>query len=78
MSRIEHRSRPGLLARLAYWIVRRRLGQVPEPMEVIAHHEQVFLGYVLFERGLDRAKRVSARLKGLAQLKAAALVGCPF
>ncbi len=30
------------------------------------------------EFALGRARRVDARLKALAELKAAALVGCPF
>jgi hypothetical protein len=31
-----------------------------------------------YEFALGRARRVDARLKALAGLKAAALVGCPF
>ncbi len=68
----------GLLGRFAYWFARRRFGKVPEPLTVVAHHAWLSRGYVLFELALDRSRLVDQRLKALAQLKAATLVGCPF
>jgi alkylhydroperoxidase family enzyme len=53
-------------------------GKVPEPLAVAAHHPWIFRGYTSYEFALGRARRVDARLKALAELKAAALVGCPF
>jgi hypothetical protein len=70
--------RAGLLARFAYRLARRMFGKVPEPMTVAAHHGTIFRGYVGYEFFLGRARLVDARLKALASLKAAALVGCPF
>jgi hypothetical protein len=68
----------GPLGRFAYWFARRRFGKVPEPLTVVAHHGWLSRGYVLFELAFDRARLVDPRLKALAQLKAATLVGCPF
>jgi hypothetical protein len=68
----------GPLARLVYWLARRRLGSVPEPLRILAHHPTILRGYGAFEQALGRAGRVETRLKLLAQLKAGARVGCPF
>jgi hypothetical protein len=80
MARIEGvpAARAGLFTRLAYWISRRMLGKVPEPLAVTAHHPWVFRAYGGFEWALRKATRVDPKLKALAQLKGAALVGCPF
>jgi hypothetical protein len=80
MARIEgvEPRRAGWLTRLAFWMARRRVGRLPEPMAVSARHPWVFRAYGAFEYGLDRARRVEGRLKALASLKAATLVGCPF
>lgn len=64
--------------RFAYWLARRRFGKVPEPLTVVAHHSRLSKGYAAFELALDRSRLVDERLKALAQLKAAALIGCPF
>jgi hypothetical protein len=80
MARIEgvpaHRA--GIMQRFAYWYARRRVGKVPEPMTVKAHHPWIFRGYGAYEFALERSRRVEEKMKALAALKAAALVGCPF
>ena len=80
MSRI-----PGVAAKkatfftkIAYWFSKRRVGKVVEPLTVTAHHPMILRGYGAYEFYLDRARLVDTRLKALASLKAAALVGCPF
>jgi hypothetical protein len=80
MTRIEGvpRRRAGLFVRFAYWLAKRRLGKVPEPINITAHHPWIFRGYGAYEMTLERARLVDARLKTLASLKAAALIGCPF
>jgi hypothetical protein len=72
------RSRAGLVVRLAYRFAERMFGKVPEPLTVAAHHAWIFRAYAGYEFALGRARRVEPRLKALAGLKAAALVGCPF
>jgi hypothetical protein len=66
------------LVRLAYRMARRRVGKVPEPIMVTAHSPWIFRGMGAFELALERARRVDPKLKALAGIKAAALVGCPF
>ena len=80
MARIEGvpAERAGVLVRLAYWMCRRMLGKVAEPLTVSAHNPWVFRAYGGFEWAMGKATRVDPKLKALAQLKAAALVGCPF
>ncbi len=80
MARIEGitEGKAGLLARLAYWLARRRVGKVPEPLRVYARHTWLLNGYGAFEYALERSRLVEERLKLLAQIKAATLVGCPF
>ena len=80
MARIEGVSdqKAGLVVRLAYWYLRRRFRQVPEPVRVVAHHPKLFRAYLRFELAFERSRLVDARLKGLAQIKAATLIGCPF
>ena len=70
--------RAGPLQRFAYWYAKRRVGKVPEPVAVAAHHPWIFRGYGAYELCLERARRIDEKLKALAQLKAAALVGCPY
>ena len=80
MARIEGLPKPkaSLATRFAYWYSRRRYGKVPEPLTIVAHHPWIRRGYGAYEFALDRARRVDVRLKALASLKAATLIGCPF
>ncbi len=80
MARIEGVSRHNArwTTRFAYWFGRRRVGRVPEPLRIVAHHPWIERAAGAFELALDRSRRVDARLKGLAEIKAAALIGCPF
>lgn len=72
----------GLLRRLfvglVYSLTRRRLGRVIMPVQVTAHHSKLFWGYVQMEQSQMGSKLVDAKLKGLAELRVATLVGCPF
>ncbi len=63
---------------LVYWLTRRRLGRVIMPVQVTAHHGKIFWGYLQMEQSQMSSKLLDAKLKGLAQLRVATLVGCPF
>jgi 4-carboxymuconolactone decarboxylase len=78
MSRIKGPRRPGPFARVAYWMSKRDYGQVPEPLEIAAHHPGLLRGYGMFEWETGRAGSVDEKLKDLAMLKAAALIGCEW
>jgi hypothetical protein len=64
--------------RAAYAAAEARYGVVPASMTVKAHHPEIFQANLGFEVGLARAHRVEGALVALAEVKAAALVGCPF
>ena len=72
----------GLLRRLyvgiVYSITRKRLGRVIMPLQVTAHHGPIFWGYTQMEQGQMSSKLVDHKLKGLAELRVATRVGCPF
>ncbi|HYM76593.1 MAG TPA: hypothetical protein VE377_11500 [Candidatus Dormibacteraeota bacterium] len=63
---------------LVYYLTRRRLGHVIMPIQVTAHHPKLFWGYIQMEQSQMGSKRVESKLKGLAELRVATLVGCPF
>jgi hypothetical protein len=70
--------RASAIAQDFYQKAERAIGNVPEPLRVTAHSEAILQAYMGYERFLARAGRVETRLKSLANLKTAALVGCPF
>jgi len=80
MARIEGvpAGRAGLLVRIAYWMSRRMVGKVPEPLAVTAHHGWIFRAYGAYEYALAKARLVEPKIKALAGVKAAAQIGCPF
>lgn len=67
-----------LFVSLVYFLTRRRLGRVIMPIQVTAHHGKVFWGYLQMEQSQMGSKLVDPKLKGLAELRVATLVGCPF
>jgi len=63
---------------LTYSLTRHRLGRVIMPVQITAHHPTILWGYGQMEQSQAASKLVDARLKGLAELRVATLVGCPF
>lgn len=78
MARLQAPKRPGPFARVAYWMSRRDFGKLPEPVELRAHHPGLLRGDRALEWEMHRASAVDVRLKELAWIKAAALVGCEW
>jgi AhpD family alkylhydroperoxidase len=80
MAHIEPRpaSGSGLFVRLVYFIARLRLGRVPVPIGIMAYQRVLLLAVALFETLFERGKALTPRLKALATLKAATVVGCRF
>lgn len=76
------RNQGGLIGRtfvrIVYSLTRRRLGHVIMPVQVTAHHPKLLWGYGQMEQSQMGSKLVDHRLKGLAELRVATLVGCPF
>jgi hypothetical protein len=48
------------------------------PIQVTAHHPKILWGYGQMEQSQMGSKLVDHKLKGLAELRVATLVGCPF
>jgi hypothetical protein len=67
-----------LFRRIVYSLTKKKLGHVVMPVQVTAHHPKIFWGYGQMEQSQSSSKLVDAKLKGLAQLRVATLVGCPF
>jgi hypothetical protein len=84
MARIEgaKSNQGGLLRRLfvsiVYSLTKRKVGRIVMPVQVTAHHPKILWGYGQMEQALLSSRTVNASLKGLAQLRVATLVGCPF
>jgi len=68
----------GWFVRFVYWLVRRKLGRVVLPIKVTAHHPRLLRSLGEMEAGQMAARSVDARLKSLAEVKVATLIGCPF
>jgi hypothetical protein len=67
-----------LFVGIVYFLTQRRLGRVIMPMQVTAHHGKIFWGYIQMEQSQMGSYLVDPKLKGLAELRVATLVGCPF
>lgn len=57
---------------------RKRFGRDLESTGITAHHAPMLAGMGAFEIALERSRKVDARLKALAEVKAALMVGCEF
>ncbi len=57
---------------------RKRLKKDIAPLDTMATHPAVLIPYTQFSLALDKTNLVSAKLKKLAQIRAAKLVECPF
>ena len=73
-----------LLTRALYWLVQRKMrqltgrGQLVESVAITAHHTRLLVALGQMEMGQAAANALPERLKSLASIKAAMLVGCPF
>ena len=66
-----------LFVRFVGWVTRRKLGKNLSSGRIAAHHPRLLFGRSMMEAQLMGARRVDERLKTLASMRAAMLVGCP-
>jgi hypothetical protein len=59
-------------------MARKRLKRDIAPLDTLATHPAVLIPYTRYGLALDKTNLVSAKLKQLAQLRAAKLIECPF
>ncbi len=78
MARIEGvvKEKASLISRALFWAAKRRLGRVSETWRIIAYVPRLHFGRGLFELLLDGSRLVPHRLRRLADVKAAMLIGC--
>ena len=77
--RVQGAPERGPLRRLAYPVVRRKLGgRLPQPIAVAGHHAKIFNAMSTFELLLERSKKVPERYKVLGELRASMVAGCEF
>jgi len=80
MARIQgvEASQAGLFTRFLYWMTRRKVGRVILPFKVTAHQPRLLAAVGGMEMAQHALQTVDAKLKALASIKTATLVGCPF
>jgi len=80
MSRIEglKDDEAGFVFRRIFKAAGKMRGAVPEPLRLMARNSGVMWAAVGFELGIGRAKSLDDKIKALASLKAASMVGCLF
>lgn len=79
MARLEGVTRGGgLLARVAFWLCKRKIGKVIQPVRIHALHSELLMGYGRMEQAQEKARSVDPRLKTLGGVLAAVRIGCPF
>jgi AhpD family alkylhydroperoxidase len=81
MSRLAPAEPHGLdpVRRLTYASAKRMYGRTLEPTRIIAHHRPLLLGYGAVSLAFERfAGSVESRLKNLAMLRTAQLIGCEW
>ena len=79
MARIEgiRKENASLISRILFRAARRRLGRVTEAWQINAYVPRLHFGRGLFELLLDGSRHVPHRLRRLADIKTAMLIGCP-
>ncbi|HEY8199951.1 MAG TPA: carboxymuconolactone decarboxylase family protein [Actinomycetota bacterium] len=78
MARISLDPPQTLSSRIAEWFIRRRFGEVLEPMRIIGHHPQVSRAVGQLEQHAQRWRRMDVKIRDLAEMAAVAKVGCSW
>ena len=80
MARIEgiDGKRANLFTRSFYWMVRRKIGRVPEPLRITAHQPRLLAALGGMEMAQEAMRSVDGVVKALVEIKAAMMIGCPF
>jgi 4-carboxymuconolactone decarboxylase len=78
MTRIAPAPADGLFRKHVYREARKRYDRDLEPIGVMGHHKRLLFGMGGYELAMEKADKVDARLKHLAETKVALMVGCEF
>jgi len=66
------------LARLSFFITKRKMGKVVMPVKVHALSTPLLYGMGQMELSQEKSTKVPITVKMLAQVRTAMLIGCPF
>jgi hypothetical protein len=64
--------------RFVYWMTKRKIGRVITPVKITAHQTRLLRAAGEMEMGQLAMHSVDETLKGLAGIKVAKMIGCPF
>jgi hypothetical protein len=67
-----------LFTRFAYWMTKRQIGRLIEPLKVTALQPRLLWASGQMEYAQHKMHSVEETLKVLASIKVATLIGCPF
>jgi hypothetical protein len=67
-----------LFTRFVYWMTKRQIGRVIEPLKVTALQPRLLRASGQMEYAQRKMHSVDETLKALADIKVATLIGCPF
>lgn len=70
--------RGGPTAWVAFWLSRLKYGSVLEPLRLYAHRPRILRAFLRLYRAVEKSGALPRRLKALAMVRVARLVGCPF
>ena len=68
----------GPFTRFLYWMTKRKVGRVILPFKITAHQPRLLLAVGQMEMSQQALHTLDMKLKALAGIKTATLVGCPF
>ena len=64
--------------RSLYRAARERYGKLPDPLTVMAYNPAVLSAHMKYDENFNRSDVVDKKLKEIAQIKVATLIGCPW
>jgi hypothetical protein len=65
------------IIRLLYWIIRRKTGRLADAWRITAYAPSLLGARGILEIFLERSNLTDQRVRKLAELKTAMLIGCP-
>jgi alkylhydroperoxidase family enzyme len=77
-ARVPQAEMTGIFGAIAKRFVKKKLGQVPEPLGVMWHNRPVLKAFFGFSRKVSKWEACDPQLKSFAHMAAASIVGCSF
>ena len=78
MARISLTPPRGLLVRFAEWYSQRNYGKILDPLKAMGHNPRVLMANARYEQSIAKWRDLDPGLKHLAELVAAARIGCSW